>query len=107
MYFINHSFKPNSQWHLGFVFAHEDIPAGAELTLIYRVLMNNDPEFGFIDEITGERVCGFPWKEQMIFNSNQLLLPFKDLANGFEQFRRTQQLIQIYPIKCLKIETII
>ena len=81
-YYINHSFEPNCLWHLGFVFAREDILAGVEITLDYRVLMDNDPEFGFMDETTGKMICGFAWEEKMIFNSQQLLILFKDLTNN-------------------------
>jgi hypothetical protein len=94
-YFINHSFKPNCLWHLGFVFAHVDILAGTEITLDYRVLMDSDPELGFIDETTGAKVCGFPWKEKMIFNSIQLLLLFNELTNGDELSVRTQHFVTV------------
>jgi hypothetical protein len=91
-YYINHSFKPNCLWHLGFVFAQEDIPADVELTLDYRVLMDNDPEFGFLDATTGNMIYGFPWEEKMIVNSQQLLLLFRGRANDIELSERMQAL---------------
>lgn len=79
-YYMNHSFEPNCLWHLGFTFALEDIPAGAELTLDYRVLMHDDPEWAFVDASTGRPIQGFSWEEKMVFTSGQLLELFQALA---------------------------
>ena len=84
-YYINHSYKPNCLWHLGFVFAREDIPPGAEITLDYRVLMDNDPSFSFKDAITGQMVCGLSWQEKMVVNSQQLLMLFNELIENVKQ----------------------
>ena len=79
-YYINHSFEPNCLWHLGFIFALNDIPAGAEITLDYRVLMDADPELGFRDSATGRLIHGFTFEEKMVFNATQLLTLFQSLG---------------------------
>ncbi len=83
-YYINHSFEPNCLWHLGFVFALEDIPEGSEILLDYRALMDADPEMGFHDEVTGRLISGFTWQQKMIYNSSRLLRLFQDIY-GSEQ----------------------
>lgn len=79
-YYINHSFEPNCLWHLGFTFAMEDIPAGAEITIDYRVLMDADPDWAFVDASTGRRIQGFTWEEKMVYSAGRLLSLFQELA---------------------------
>ncbi len=73
IFFINHAFAPNCLWHLGFIFALEDIAAGSELTIDYRVLMDDGEEVGFTDSVTGRLIRGFGWNEKMVFTSRALL----------------------------------
>ena len=82
IYYINHSFTPNCIWHLGFIFAKRDINPGEEISLDYRVLMDSDPEFGFVDQTTGKMICGFGWEEKMVFNTTQLLQLFTELSEN-------------------------
>ena len=57
--YFNHSFSPNSLWHLGFVIALRDIRAGEEVTLDYRHLLG-DGFVAFTDSATGREVKGPP-----------------------------------------------
>lgn len=79
-YYINHSFEPNGLWHLGFTFALEDIPPGAEITIDYRVLMDADPTWAFQDTSTGRPIQGFTWEEKMVYSAGRLLALFHDLS---------------------------
>lgn len=63
--YINHSFEPNGLWHLGFVFAIGDLDAGTELTLDYRLLLNEGETPGFRDALTGREIAGFNWRENL------------------------------------------
>lgn len=63
--YINHAFEPNALWHLGFVFAAADLPAGAEITVDYRHLLAPGQEEDFRDAHTGERIVGFTWAESL------------------------------------------
>ncbi len=75
---LNHSFRPNCLWHLGFIFALQDLPAGAELTIDYRLLLGPEDEAGFQDAQTGEPVVGVPWEEKMAFSSGALAEMFAE-----------------------------
>lgn len=55
---INHSFTPTGHWHLGFVFACRDLPAGTEITVDYR-LLGNAGCLPFVDGSSGSEVIGF------------------------------------------------
>lgn len=63
--YINHAFEPNGLWHLGFVFAAGDLPAGAEITVDYRHLLAPGQEEEFLDAGSGERIVGFSWDESL------------------------------------------
>lgn len=73
---LNHSFTPNCIWHLGFVFATCDLPAGSELTIDYRTLTDEHFELGFNDAITGEPIHGWSWDQKMVETSSQLVKLF-------------------------------
>lgn len=61
---INHSFAPTGHWHLGFVFACHDLPAGTEITVDYR-LFGNAGCLPFVDGSTGREVSGFSEQEAL------------------------------------------
>ncbi len=69
---LNHSFNPNCLWHLGFVFALQDLGAGHELTIDYRLLLGPEDEAGFVDAQTGAPVTGVPWEQKMAFTAGVL-----------------------------------
>ena len=41
--YVNHAFAPTGLWHLGFIFAVDDLAAGTELTVDYRHLLAPGP----------------------------------------------------------------
>lgn len=63
--YLNHSFQPNALWHLGFVFALEDLAADAEITVDYRHLLAPGVDIGFADSLTGQRIVGFSWSQSL------------------------------------------
>lgn len=70
--YINHSFAPTGLWHLGFVFALHDLPAGTELTVDYRHLLPPGQEEDFIDTATGEKIVGYDWAESLASSTRAL-----------------------------------
>jgi hypothetical protein len=70
--YINHSFMPCGLWHLGFVFALADLPAGTEITVDYRHLLAPDQEEDFCDASTGRRIIGYAWQESLAASTAQL-----------------------------------
>ena len=70
--YINHSFAPTGLWHLGFVFAARDLPAGSEITVDYRHLLPPGQEEDFIDTATGEKIIGLPWSESLASSTRAL-----------------------------------
>jgi hypothetical protein len=71
--FVNHSFEPTGLWHLGFVFAARELPADTELTIDYQYLLHEDFQDGFIDGVSGRRVSGLPWRENLRASTAALL----------------------------------
>jgi hypothetical protein len=63
--FVNHSFAPTGLWHLGFIFALDELPAGTEITVDYRHLLPPGEEEAFIDSATGEKITGLPWSTSL------------------------------------------
>jgi hypothetical protein len=63
--YINHAFAPCALWHLGFVFAAADLPAGTEITVDYRHLLAPGQEEDFRDAASGDPIIGFTWKESL------------------------------------------
>lgn len=63
--YINHAFAPSALWHLGFVFAADDLAAGSEITVDYRHLLAPGQEEDFLDSRSGERIVGFTWKDSL------------------------------------------
>jgi hypothetical protein len=70
--YINHSFRPNGLWHLGFVFALADLPAGSEITVDYRHLLPPGEAEDFADAATGERIVGLSWTESLASSTRAL-----------------------------------
>ncbi len=70
--YINHSFKPSALWHLGFVFALSDLPAGTEITVDYRHLLAPGQSEEFADAQTGEPIVGYEWEESLAKSTSQL-----------------------------------
>lgn len=70
--YINHSFAPNGLWHLGFVFALADLPAGSEVTVDYRHLLPPGQAEDFIDTATGEKIVGLPWAASLAESTRAL-----------------------------------
>ncbi|MGA1045174.1 MAG: SET domain-containing protein-lysine N-methyltransferase [Phycisphaerales bacterium] len=77
---LNHSFTPNCLWHLGFVFALQDLDPGAELTIDYRHLLDEQTVLDFRDSITGREIRGLSWQEAVRRSSEQLARLFRDAA---------------------------
>lgn len=70
--YINHSFEPTGLWHLGFVFALADLPAGTELTVDYRHLLPPGQAEDFIDAATGEKIVGYEWAQSLASSTHAL-----------------------------------
>ena len=70
--YINHSFTPNGLWHLGFVFALTDLPAGSEITVDYRHLLPSGQAEDFADSATGETITGLSWQESLASSTRAL-----------------------------------
>lgn len=63
--YVNHSFAPTALWHLGFVFALADLPAGTEITMDYRYVIGDGERMPFMDSDTGREIVGLPWAESL------------------------------------------
>lgn len=63
--YINHAFKPSGLWHLGFVFAMNNLPSGSEITVDYRHLLAPGQEEEFRDAQTGLPIIGLSWQESL------------------------------------------
>lgn len=70
--YINHSFAPCGLWHLGFVFALDDLPAGTEVTVDYRHLLAPGQSEDFNDATTGQPIVGYAWHESLALSTAQL-----------------------------------
>ncbi|TJY65205.1 SET domain-containing protein [Sinimarinibacterium sp. CAU 1509] len=63
--YVNHSFRPTAQWHLGFIFALSDLPAGTEVTMDYRYVIGDGERLPFTDAETGREIVGLPWAKAL------------------------------------------
>ena len=70
--YINHSFTPNGLWHLGFVFALRELPAGTEITVDYRHLLPPGETEDFADSATGETIVGLSWTDSLATSTRML-----------------------------------
>jgi hypothetical protein len=75
--FINHSFEPTGLWHLGFVFAAQNLTADQEITVDYRHLLGEGQVETFLDADTRTRIVGWSWQESLTRSTQALaaLLP--------------------------------
>lgn len=71
--YVNHSFTPTALWHLGFIFAADDLPAGAEVTVDYRLVIGSGEVMPFRDAATGREIVGLPWHDNLRFSAAALL----------------------------------
>ena len=69
---INHSFRPNGLWHLGFVFAATDLDEGVEISIDYRHLLAPGQVEGFNDAATGGTIVGYSWQESLACSTRAL-----------------------------------
>jgi hypothetical protein len=70
--YINHSFAPSGLWHLGFIFATTDLPAGSEITVDYRHLLPPGQSEDFMDATTGAIITGFSWHDSLARSTRAL-----------------------------------
>jgi hypothetical protein len=70
--YVNHSFDPTGLWHLGFIFAGADLPAGTEITVDYRHLLAPGQVEDFIDATTGETIIGHTWESSLAASTRAL-----------------------------------
>lgn len=70
--YVNHSFAPTALWHLGFVFALDELAAGTEVTMDYRYVIGAGEEMPFRDSLTGRPIVGLPWQECLAASALQL-----------------------------------
>jgi len=71
--YVNHSFTPNGLWHLGFIFAQQDLDVGAELTIDYRYVIGSGEHMPFRDAATGREIVGLTWQDNLCFGAQRLL----------------------------------
>jgi hypothetical protein len=71
--YVNHSFTPNAQWHLGFIFALREVASGEEITMDYRYVIGSAEEMPFKDSVTGRAIIGLSWEECLRGSAEQLL----------------------------------
>jgi hypothetical protein len=71
--YINHSFKPSGLWHLGFIFALSDLPAGTELTIDYGHIIAPDVVLPWPDSETGTPIIGYAWQDSLRNTTSTLL----------------------------------
>ncbi|WP_028080439.1 SET domain-containing protein-lysine N-methyltransferase [Solimonas soli] len=70
--YVNHSFAPTALWHLGFIFALADLPAGSEVTMDYRYVIGDGERMPFADSVTGKEIVGLPWRQVLIEGARRL-----------------------------------
>jgi len=71
--YINHSFEPTALWHLGFVFAGSDLPAGTEITVDYQLVIGSGEVMPFKDSVTGRAIVGLSWADNLRTSASTLL----------------------------------
>ena len=80
--YINHSFDPCALWHLGFVFARDDLPTGTEICVDYRHLLAPGQAEDFLDSASGQPIIGYEWHESMARSTAQLHALFPSMPRG-------------------------
>ena len=71
--YVNHSFAPTALWHLGFIFALDDLPAGSEVTMDYRLVIGSGERLPFNDALTGQPIVGLEWRDNLRSSTRTLL----------------------------------
>jgi hypothetical protein len=71
--YVNHSFTPSGLWHLGFIFALRDLEPGAEITVDYRFVIDDNEKMPFLDAETGQEIIGYTWAENLRRSTERLL----------------------------------
>lgn len=71
--YVNHASDPTGIWHLGFIFAARDLPAGTELTADYRFILGSGEVSAFDDSLSGEPIVGLDWRENLRQSARKLL----------------------------------
>ena len=71
--YVNHSFAPTALWHLGFIFAGADLPAGCEITVDYRLVIGSGEVMPFRDAETGREIVGLSWQDNLRTSAGTLL----------------------------------
>jgi hypothetical protein len=85
--FLNHSFAANGLWHLGFVFAARNVQRGEEICIDYRFLLAPGFDIGFADALTGRRIVGYSWDENVLNSTQQLLDILQPSSSALAQAR--------------------
>jgi hypothetical protein len=82
--FFNHAFEPNLLVHCGIVIAIRDIPAGEELTIDYRYLID-DTEIGiYNDAHSGRPIRGFSPRQTLLETSRRLIELLQELDDTWQ-----------------------
>ena len=71
--YVNHCFAPTGLWHLGFIFAQDDLAVGTELTIDYRLVIGSGEEMPFRDSATGQPIVGLQWQDNLRQSAQRLL----------------------------------
>lgn len=71
--YVNHSFEPSALWHLGFIFAADELPAGTEITVDYQLVIGTGETMPFLDSLTGREIVGLPWLDKLRLSAAGLL----------------------------------
>jgi len=71
--YVNHSFEPTALWHLGFIFAGADLPAGSEITVDYRLVIGSGEVMPFRDSASGREIVGLSWTDNLRLSAGELL----------------------------------
>lgn len=71
--YVNHSFAPTGLWHLGFIFACDDLAAGTEVTMDYERVIGSGERMPFKDAASGREIVGLPWPQALQRSAAELL----------------------------------
>lgn len=77
--FFNHSFEPNCLVHCGIVLARQDLPAGTELTVDYRTLVDASDVGTYADATTNRTIRGFNARQTLLRTAEELIELIKSL----------------------------
>lgn len=86
--YVNHAFEATGLWHLGFIFALKELPAGVEVTVDYRHLLAPGVDIGFSDRLTGKRIIGFSWAASLRISTTQLNERLSDVEKLDPDFQK-------------------